>query len=202
MEILIPALICFAIAVVCAVILTVASHFFAVKKDEKALAIRECLPGANCGACGFSGCDGYAKALSEGKASETNLCVPGGDKCSREIAEILGVEAGAVIEQVAYVSCNGRCDMPKKYDYQGPKNCWAANMGYQGDRFCTFACLGYGDCVAACPQDAIVIDNGVARVKPIKCIGCGICVRTCPNGIIRLVDDTVKVVVESKKIRN
>ena len=69
-------------------------------------------------------------------------------------------------------------------------------MGYRGDRFCTFACLGYGDCVAACPQDAIVIDNGVARVKPIKCIGCGICVRTCPNGIIRLVDDTVKVIVE------
>ena len=69
MEILIPVLILSAIAVLCALLLTLASIFFAVKEDERAAAIRDCLPGANCGACGFSGCDGYAKALSEGTAT-------------------------------------------------------------------------------------------------------------------------------------
>ena len=69
-------------------------------------------------------------------------------------------------------------------------------MSYGGDRLCTFACLGYGDCMEACPEEAIEIDRGVARVKPEKCIGCGICTRTCPNGIIRLVPDTIRVIVE------
>ena len=196
MQILIPVLICFGIAAVCAVVLTLASHFFSVKENEMALAIRDCLPGANCGACGYSGCDGYAKALAEGESEATNLCVPGGDSCSKQIADILGVEAADVAEQVAYVACNGRCDMPKKYEYKGVKSCRIANMSYAGDRFCTYACLGYGDCVAACPENAIEIDNGVARVDPQKCIGCGICARTCPNGIIHIVSDTVRVVVE------
>lgn len=197
MGILIPILICFAIAAVCAVLLTLASHFFAVKEDETAIAIRDCLPGANCGACGYSGCDGYAKALSEKREEKTNLCIPGGDGAAKQIADVLGVEAADVVEQVAYVSCNGRCDTPvRKYDYVGQKSCRTANMNYSGDRFCTYACLGYGDCMNVCPQNAIYIDRGVARVEPQKCIGCGICVRTCPNGIIHLIKDTTRVVVE------
>ena len=47
---------------VCGLALAIASKVFAVPVDEKAEKIRECLPGANCGACGFSGCDGYAAA--------------------------------------------------------------------------------------------------------------------------------------------
>ena len=69
--IILPALILLGIAAVCAILLVISSVFFGVKEDERAAAIRDCLPGANCGACGFSGCDGYAKALSEG-----NGCVP------------------------------------------------------------------------------------------------------------------------------
>lgn len=196
MNILIPVLISLAIAVVCGVILTVASRLFAVKEDEKYVAIRDCLPGANCGACGYSGCDGYAKALSTGECTETNLCVPGGDGAAKEIASILGVEAADVVEKVAYVACNGNCDATKrKYDYHGVHSCRLANMNYNGDKLCTYSCLGYGDCVVVCPQDAICIDNGVAKVDPQKCIGCGLCARTCPNGVIKLVEDTVKVAV-------
>ena len=40
------------------------------------------------------------------------------------------------------------------------------------------------------------MEDGVARVDPRKCIGCGMCARECPNGIIHLVNDTAKVVVE------
>ena len=64
-EILIPILAVTMIGLICGVGLAVASHVMAVKEDERFPAIRECLPGANCGACGFTGCDGYAKALLE-----------------------------------------------------------------------------------------------------------------------------------------
>ena len=73
MQILIPVLLLLGTGALCAVLLTVAAVFFGVEEDERANKIRDCLPGANCGACGFSGCDGYAKALSEGKTTKTNL---------------------------------------------------------------------------------------------------------------------------------
>ena len=196
-DILIPVGILFGISLVCAILLTLANKYFGVKEDETTQAIRDCLPGANCGACGYSGCDGYAKALAEKTTEATNLCVPGGDGAAKSIAEILGVEAEDVVEKVAYVACNGTCDAaPRKYDYQGQHTCRTANMAYSGDKFCTFACLGYGDCAAVCPQDAIVVENGVAKVNQRKCIGCGICTRDCPNGLIRLIDDISRVVVK------
>ena len=196
-EILFPVLLLLGIALFCAVLLTLSAVFFAVKEDETAVAIRECLPGANCGACGYSGCDGYAKALADKATDKTNLCVPGGDCAAKEIATILGVEAEDVIEKVAFVACNGTCDATaKKFDYQGHKSCLTANMAYSGDKLCNYACLGYGDCAVVCPQGAIALENGVARVDPKKCIGCGICVRQCPNGVIHLIDTTTRVVVE------
>lgn len=197
-EILIPVLILLATAVLCAVLLTVASVFFSVKENEKFAPIRECLPGANCGACGYSGCDSYAKALSEGEETNPNLCIPGGDGTAKSVAAVLGVEADDVVERVAYVACNGTCHPnEKKYIYTGPQTCHAANMNFSGDRFCTFACLGYGDCMKACPRSAISInENGVADINPVKCIGCGICVDVCPNGLIHLIKDTERVVVK------
>ena len=199
MEILLPIAVLSVIALLCAVLLTLSSVFFGVKVDERAAAIRECLPGANCGACGFSGCDGYAKALSEGVTDKTNLCTPGGDGVAAEVATIMGLEAGEVIERVAYVACNGSCrPEERKYIYEGPKTCASANLFFQGDRECIFACLGYGDCLAVCPRNAICInqERNVAEIDPRKCIGCGLCMEKCPNGIIHLINDTERVVVK------
>ena len=197
MTILIPIILLTTIAIICAVLLTLSNIFFGVKEDETTVAIRNCLPGANCGACGYSGCDGYAKALGEGSENATNLCVPGGDKTAKTIAEILGVEAEDVVEKVAYVACNGTCDAAeKKFTYKGVKSCVVANLSYSGDKSCNYACLGYGDCVSVCPKNAISIENGVAKVDPKKCIGCGMCVRECPNHIIKLVNDTIHVAVQ------
>ena len=67
MDILIATLIVAAVGLFCAVMLVLAAKFFAVSEDETEKSIRECLPGANCGACGYAGCDGYAKALAEDK---------------------------------------------------------------------------------------------------------------------------------------
>ena len=70
-------------------------------------------------------------------------------------------------------------------------------MTFAGDRLCTFACLGYGDCMKVCPRDAISInERGIAEIDPKKCIGCGLCAKTCPNGIIHLVKDITRVVVK------
>ena len=199
MPILIAIAVLVVIAIICSVLLTLSNIFFGVKENEKVIAVRDCLPGANCGACGYSGCDGYAKALGEGQCDNPSLCVPGGDTVAKEIGEITGLAAGDVVEKVAYVACNGSCKAEeRKYVYDGIKTCVAANMNYSGDRECTFACLGYGDCMKVCPKNAISINpkNGVAEVDPKKCIGCGLCQKACPNSIIRIVEDTVRVVVK------
>lgn len=196
MIILIPILVCLVIAVVCAAILTLTSHFFSVPVDETEEKIRECLAGANCGACGYSGCDGYAKALAEGTCTKTNLCTPAGAPGAKQISEILGVEAETVVEQIAYVACNGNCNaLPKRYIYQGSRSCKIANMSYAGDKMCTYACLGYGDCANVCPNDAITVVNGVAIVDSKKCIGCGLCAKTCPKKMIHLISDGERAIV-------
>ena len=163
------------VGAVAALILVIASKYMSVPENEMFPAIRECLPGANCGACGYAGCDGYAKALAEGEETKTNLCVPGADGAAAAIAAIMGVEAEDVVEMVAYVKCNGNCDTAKhKYEYAGINNCSAANILFQGEWACPNSCLGYGDCENACPSDAIHVVNGVAKVYPGNCTGCGV----------------------------
>ena len=76
--------------------LAIASVLMAVPRDEKAEAIEELLPGANCGACGFSGCSGYAAALAKGEA-EPNLCAPGGADVAKAVASVLGAEVGEFV---------------------------------------------------------------------------------------------------------
>ena len=189
------------IGILCAVMLVVASKLMAVKEDEKFPLVRECLPGANCGACGYAGCDGYAKALVEDNSIPANLCIPGGKTVAQEISAVLGVEAGDVAEQVAVVHCLGDCSATEdKVDYRGMESCAAAKMIFGGKGNCVWGCLGLGDCAKACPQDAIFIKDGVARVYTPECIGCGICVKSCPNKLITLQKaDIITVVSCSNK---
>ena len=49
-------------------VLAIASKVFAVKTDERLPKLVEALPGANCGGCGFAGCQAYAQAVLEGRA--------------------------------------------------------------------------------------------------------------------------------------
>ncbi len=184
------------VGLVCAVLLTVAAHFMSVPVNEKEIAVRACLPGANCGACGFTGCDGYAHALASVEGTKTNLCVPGADAVSRRISETMGVEFMDVIEQVAFVHCHGDCINNKdKEIYQGIQTCAAANMMYGGRGLCTQGCMGYGDCQRVCTHDAICIENGIAHVDTRKCGGCGLCAKACPNHLITLFPDVRHVVV-------
>jgi len=45
-------------------------------------------------------------------------------------------------------------------------------------------CNGAGECVEACPLDAISIQNNVAVVDETTCGDCGACVDVCPNEAI------------------
>ena len=82
---------------------------FYVEIDERESAVRECLPGNNCGGCGFPGCDGLADAIVAGTAP-VNGCPVGGAPVAAEIGKIMGVDAGASAKKVAYVKCSGTCD--------------------------------------------------------------------------------------------
>lgn len=183
--ILLAILLVVAIGLICAVMLTVASVVMAVPENELFAPLREALPGANCGACGYAGCDGYAKAMAEGEEKRANLCVPGGASCAAQVAGVLGVDAGSVEERVAVVFCGGDCTKTQAVmDYRGAKSCKGAKTLFGGAGACVHGCLGNGDCVAVCPVSAIHMEQGIAVVDREVCIGCGLCEKTCPNGII------------------
>ena len=57
-------------------ILALASRKLAVEEDPRIDAVEEMLPHANCGACGFPGCEGLANALVSGEAKSPTLCKP------------------------------------------------------------------------------------------------------------------------------
>ena len=184
------------IGLICAVILSVASKIMAVKEDERFPVVREALPGANCGACGYPGCDGYAHALIEDGGVKTNLCIPGGDSVSKALSEILGADFEDVVEQVATLACRGDCTVTSpKMDYQGINTCRAAKLLYGGTGTCSFGCMGLGDCAAVCPADAICIENEIAHIDSRKCIGCSLCVAACPNKLISMMPDVEKILV-------
>lgn len=195
-KILIPVAVVSGIACLLAVVLTIAHRFMSKSGEEKEDELLKILPGANCGGCGFPGCEAYAKALAEGKTKSTDLCSPGKKEVAERLAEVLGTSAGNMKEQKAFVRCGGDCNHNKnRGEYEGISSCAARNIAFGGERACTQGCLGGGDCGAVCPSDAIYIENGIAVVNTEKCIGCGACVTVCPNRIITLVDTESKVAV-------
>ena len=57
------------LAIVFAVLILIVTKVCHIEEDEKVVQILEHLAGANCGGCGHSGCEGFAKCLACGKAS-------------------------------------------------------------------------------------------------------------------------------------
>lgn len=75
-EILIPMLIIGAIGAVLGLILSIAAKVFAVVEDPRYAQVAQLLPGYNCGACGYPGCQGLANALVDKEVSDTRRCKP------------------------------------------------------------------------------------------------------------------------------
>ena len=93
-DILIAVALVSGVGLFCGILLAVASKVMAVKVDERVVKLRDALPGANCGACGYTGCDGYAEALAKGEA-KTNLCVPGADAVAKHASAIQDLPMGS-----------------------------------------------------------------------------------------------------------
>ncbi len=172
-------------AVILTYILGWANKAFYVEVDPRVEAVNDALPGANCGGCGYVGCNEYAEAVASGEA-EVNLCNVGGASCAAAIADIMGVQVEASFPYRPIVHCGATYDdRLKRSPYRGEQKCATANLvaGVQG---CTYGCLGFGDCTQACNYDAIHIINGLATVDYEKCIGCGACAKVCPRNIITI----------------
>ena len=189
MEIIIAALALGGMGILFGLLLTGTSKLFAVPANPTRDAIRDVLPGANCGGCGYPGCDGCADAMAAGKAP-VNACPVGGAGVADQVAAILGVEpADASARNVARVICQGDIEHCRtKFRYEGIQDCVAASLVNDGNRSCKYACLGLGSCVKACAFDAIHIDERlkIAVIDEDKCVACGKCVETCPKSVLAL----------------
>lgn len=185
--ILIPTAIGAGIALLLGIVLVIAAKFFALPVDEQFEKVREALPGVNCGACGYSGCDAYARALCDGEPDAAK-CPVGGKETAIRLAEILGLAPPSFIPQVAYIHCQGTEEHTKKrYDYSGTISCAAAQGLFSGPNSCTYGCIGFGDCVAVCPYQAIYLSGGIAHIDSKRCKACGLCVEACPKNLIKII---------------
>ena len=114
MDILIAIAILGGLGLVFGLVLAAASKVFYVETDPRLDQLNECLPGANCGGCGFAGCGAYAEAVLKGEAP-VGKCASGGNEAAKAMAAIMGVEAGEVTRKVALVRCSGA----RTYDAEG-----------------------------------------------------------------------------------
>ena len=169
-----------------ALVLSFLSRKLKVKEDPRIAKVASVLPGANCGACGFAGCRGFAQAVvTQGKIFSG--CIPGGHELNEKIAKIIGTvhETSHKQKTAAVCRCGAKAGEKKEsFEYTGPKNCKAAQI--TGSIDCLYGCLSYGDCVKVCPSGAITLKNKKIYVD-IKMHFLRKCVETCPRKPFELV---------------
>jgi len=186
-----------ALGIVFGVALAIVAARFVVKTDPKVDQVRETLPGANCGACGFAGCMGYAEAVAGNPDVAVSLCAPGKSAVAEKIAVITGKKAEKVDPKIARVFCQGGTSLSqRKFIYTGVQDCTAAMLAAGGDKSCEYGCLGYGTCMRACPFGAITMSaDNLPVIHPDKCTACGKCVAACPKQVIELALASKAVVI-------
>ncbi len=168
--------------------LAIADRKLRVEENPLIGKINDVLPGANCGACGKAGCYDFAVNIVENDAP-VNGCPVGGDDTAKSIAEFMGVDAGTAMKMVPRILCRGGNSeaVKKMAEYYGPLSCSAMDIVSGGDKLCYYGCLGGGDCVEACPFNAMYMNaNGIPEVIEELCTGCGMCVKACPRDVIEM----------------
>jgi len=184
------------IGVVFSVLLFLAFTRLSVKTDPKVEVVLGLLPGSNCGACGFAGCQALAENIANGNAGVT-ACLAGGQAVAQKLAGALGISLEVKEDTVAFVACRaGRKTAKMNYIYEGVGNCKADHLFFGGDKACKYGCLGLGSCVEVCPFDAIkATADGIAVVNREKCKSCRKCVAACPRKLISMQPKSQDVLV-------
>ncbi len=194
MTILWSTLVLLVLALVFGLVLAFCGKKLAVKEDERIGKVREKLSGANCGGCGYAGCDAFAKAVVEGKA-DVNLCNATSAENKKAIGEIMGVAVNTKATRIV-VACNGGNNAADKYEYMGYGNCKSMELLAGGRKQCQWGCLGMGSCTDVCPTHAIEVGmNGFAVVDKEKCITCGKCLAACPKQLTKRIPADAKIYV-------
>ena len=172
-----------------------------VYEDPRIDAVAGMLPGANCGACGFPGCRGFAEAAVAGQVQPAK-CTVANDEARLDIASYLGVDAGQEAKRVARLLCAGGTDVTtKRADYIGIQSCAAAVAVSGGGKGCVWGCVGLGDCAVSCSFDAIHLnDHSLPVVDVEKCTACNDCVEACPLGLFTILPLDSKLIVQCKNL--
>jgi Na+-translocating ferredoxin:NAD+ oxidoreductase RNF subunit RnfB len=163
-----------ALGLVLTTALMLAHRFLAVAEDPRTRVLENALPGNNCGACGFPGCQGFAEALAAGEA-QPGQCTVSTQVMKERIAEYLDTSVGEIEKRVARLACAGGDNVARRHaHYSGPATCSTAVLVGGGGKVCAWGCLGFGDCLEACEFDAIRMDqHGLPVVDETLC--------TCKN---------------------
>lgn len=187
------------IAVLLGLVLAIASIKLQVEEDPRIDEVNDHLPQANCAACGMAGCRNFAEQLVAGNIDLAQCSVMGSAE-SKIIAGILGLEHVEKVTKVARVFCGGgKKEAKERAEYIGIRDCTAAGFVGGGGKACTYGCLGFGNCAASCPFEAMFMDdNGLPYVVDEKCTACGKCVTACPRNLIELVDCRNQVIIQCK----
>ncbi len=144
-----------------------AAKLFKVEADPIVEKIAVLMPGANCGQCGFPGCNAAAEAIASGNASPA-CCPPGGRSLAEELAALVGVSLDA---------SNAEEAAPKVAVVNESR------------------CVGCAKCLKHCPTDALIgAPRQIHVVIRDACIGCSACVQACPYGTLSMqeVETTLK----------
>ena len=160
------------------VALGIAAERFKVPGNPLVEQVRDRLPSANCGACGYAGCQAYAEAVVERADVSPSLCIPGRAPVADALAALTGKAGGVMEDRVVTMACHGTSAYAREEaQYAGIDTCAAAALVFGGPKACKNGCLGLADCVRACPFDALHIGpGGIAQVDTSACTGCGSCV--------------------------
>lgn len=189
------------VGLVFGVLIALASRKLKVWEDPRIDGVSDLLPGANCGACGYPGCRGFAEACVAGKAQPAGCTVMSPD-ARADVAAYLGVDAGEADRRVARLLCAGGSDVaPRKAEYRGIRSCGAAVAVGGGGKGCAWGCLGLADCAVACGFDAIVMGpTGLPVVDVEKCTACGDCVEACPLGLFAVLPLDARLLVQCRSL--
>ncbi len=177
------------IGIISALVLYVVAKKFQLAEDPRIDTVVSLLPGANCGGCGFPGCQAFAKACVEAETLDGLFCTPGGNDGMAAVAKFLGKTPVTKDPMIAVLRCNGSFqNRVRRTNYEGERTCAIEHLTCGGETDCVYGCLGQGDCMRACVFGAITIDpeTGLPVIDDDRCVACGACVTACPKGLIEL----------------